>query len=83
MSITVNISKMGFLGNITYLGSSCFRSCTSLTKVSFPNITSVPSSPDYSYIFYDTALTTIEVPTALLSSFKSSWSSLADKFVGI
>lgn len=70
--------------SLTSLGASAFYNSAKLTKLSFPNNTSVPRLVDIN-AFQKCPLETIEVPSSLVDSWKSAtnWSNYADIIVGI
>lgn len=73
-----------FETNISYIPNSCFQNCSALKKMSFPNNTVVPDITTSSFQ-NDNAIETIEVPSALVDSWKAAtnWSNYGDKIVGI
>ena len=72
-----------FETNISYMAGGVFHTCTALKKLSFPNNTEVCTIN--SDTFTSCPLETIEVPSALVDSWKvaENWSNYADKIVGI
>lgn len=78
-----NLTEFTCLGDLTSIGTGAFRNTTNLTKLSLPNVTSVPSLG--SNAFNSSNIQTIEVPASLLEDFKvaNRWSTYADKIVAI
>lgn len=78
-----SLTELTIKGAITSIGNYAFSGCTALKKLSFPNLTKVPTLSNTSAI--PTTIETIEVPSSLIDSIKAgtNWSSFADKIVGI
>lgn len=79
-----SLPSMTCLGDLTSIGDYAFATCNSLAKLSLPNVTSVPTLGSFALKRYS-ALTTIEVPSALLTDFQNAtnWSVYASLMVGI
>ena len=82
-----SLTEMTFKGDITTVRTNAFYGCTNLTKFSFPNNTAVPTLQTVYALPNGANFTgTIEVPSALLDTWKSAtnWSSLTQAtWVGI
>ena len=78
------ITEMTLKGDMTKLNAYAFYGCKVLKKISFPNNTKVPDLYS-SNVFTNCPLEAIEVPSALVDSWKTktNWSAYADIIVGI